>query len=938
MAGSHSAFSSTTATIDQTEVYVISYNMHGYNQGVTALKLLIESKHPDVIMLQEHWLTPTNLYKFSQDFSGYTPFGCSAMDNVVSSGPLIGRPFGGVMLLLKNELMYVSECIHTSERFIVFKVGDLLLFNVYLPCVGTDDRSLICSNILMEISSWRQQYPLCGCVIGGDFNTDLDFGCNISNMINRFLVDNQFLRCASTDCLPYTFNNEARNYFSNIDYFVYNNVSVRNFTVIEPDINFSDHLPISIVCTVSITIPNQGRHRQNESVEHLRWDRADLLVYYNITQGYLQPILDELLELERSSFDAAHMKIVDLIYERVVALLKQCADNCVPKQKKNFFKFWWSQELDCLKAQAIDSNNLWQAAGRPRSGAIYSKRNSDRRAYRLAIRRAEANTKDRYSNELHDLLLAKDGTKFWKCWNAKFEKKMGAPTKVNGFLDPDLIADSFVRHFKAVCTDERNEVSSNLRTMYNNRRHNYVGAPFDNTYLVDAELVEQMIGNMHRGKAAGLDGLTAEHLIFCHSLLPCILAKLFNLFIRYGHVPAAFGISYTVPLLKGSSSSYSKNLTTDDFRGISISPVISKLFEHCVLRRFESYFVTSDNQFGFKKQTGCSHAIFTVRSVINHYTAHGSTVNLCAVDISKAFDRMNHFGLFCTLMDRLLPVNILQLLEDWFAKCFTCVKWNSVTSCFFQLTRGIRQGGVLSPYLFAVYVDNVITTVEHKRLGCLYKSVCVSIIMYADDIVLLSPSVTALQELLHVCEGVLQNLDLFINPKKSVCMRIGPRYNMSCYDIVSSNGCALQWVESVRYLGVYFVKARQFKCRYDRATASFYRAFNAVFGKIGRSSSEEVVLQLINSKCMPCLLYALEACPINKTQERSLEFTINRVLMKIFRTVSVDVIRECRLWFGIPDIKVLVVNRKKKFLMKYANSANGLCQLFGIGALSEYYS
>jgi len=87
-------------------------------------------------------------------------------------------------------------------------------------------------------------------------------------------------------------------------------------------------------------------------------------------------------------------------------------------------------------------------------------------------------------------------------------------------------------------------------------------------------------------------------------------------------------------------------------------------------------------------------------------------------------------------------------------------------------------------------------------------------------------------------------------------MRIGPRYNMPCYDIVSSNGCALQWVESVRYLRVYFVKARQFKCRYDRATASFYRAFNAVFSNIGRSSSEEVVLQLINCKCMPCLLYA----------------------------------------------------------------------------------
>ena len=99
----------------------------------------------------------------------------------------------------------------------------------------------------------------------------------------------------------------------------------------------------------------------------------------------------------------------------------------------------WSQELGCLKAQAIDCNNLWRAAGRPRSGDIYSKRNSDERACRLAIRRAEVDTKDRYSNELHDLLLSKDNKKFWKCWNAKFEKKIGAPTKVNGFLDPDSI-------------------------------------------------------------------------------------------------------------------------------------------------------------------------------------------------------------------------------------------------------------------------------------------------------------------------------------------------------------------------------------------------------------------------------------------------------------------------------------------------------------------
>ena len=247
---------------------------------------------------------------------------------------------------------------------------------------------------------------------------------------------------------------------------------------------------------------------------------------------------------------------------------------------------------------------------------------------------------------------------------------------------------------------------------------------------------------------------------------------------------------------------------------------------------------------------------------------------------------------------------------------------------------------MLSPYLFAVYVDNAITTVEHKRIGCYYKSVSVSIIMYADDIVLLSPSVTALQQLLLVCEEALENLNLFVNRKKSVCMRIGAggRYNVSCFNIVSYSGCALPWVESIRYLGVHFVKARQFTCRYDHAVASFFRAFNAIFGKTGRSASEEVVLQLITSKCVPCLLYALEACPTNKIQEKSFEFAINRVLMKIFRTVSLDVIMDCRLCFGIRDINALIVDRKKKFLLKYANPVNGLCQLFGGCARLEYNS
>jgi hypothetical protein len=69
-------------------------------------------------------------------------------------------------------------------------------------------------------------------------------------------------------------------------------------------------------------------------------------------------------------------------------------------------------------------------------------------------------------------------------------------------------------------------------------------------HLFDAELVEEKISELKRGKAAGLDGITAEHLQYCHHLLPCILAKFFNMIIHHGYVPKAFGLSYS-PHTKG---------------------------------------------------------------------------------------------------------------------------------------------------------------------------------------------------------------------------------------------------------------------------------------------------------------------------------------------------------------------------------------------------
>ena len=123
-----------------------------------------------------------------------------------------------------------------------------------------------------------------------------------------------------------------------------------------------------------------------------------------------------------------------------------------------------------------------------------------------------------------------------------------------------------------------NEVqSSRLRSMFRTRRQDYVGSPFLDEYMFDVELDETVFQQMKRGKAAGLDELTVEHLVNSHPVLVAIISRFFNSIISAAYVPYGFRLSYTVPLPKEEQSH--KGNSVDSSRAISISPVISKIFE-----------------------------------------------------------------------------------------------------------------------------------------------------------------------------------------------------------------------------------------------------------------------------------------------------------------------------------------------------------------------
>ena len=172
----------------------------------------------------------------------------------------------------------------------------------------------------------------------------------------------------------------------------------------------------------------------------------------------------------------------------------------------------------------------------------------------------------------------------------------------------------------------------------------------------------------------------------------CLLQTVEQLNMTHSFVPESFAIGVITPIIKDKRGDIT---AADNYRPITLSSIISKIFEYMLLHDMSVFMPSDDLQFGFKPHVGCPNAIFLLRRVIDYFTDKQSNVYVPSLDASKAFDRINHFKLFSTLIQHKLPYYFINIIVNWYSRLSVCVRWNISYSSELRVLSGVRQGGIL---------------------------------------------------------------------------------------------------------------------------------------------------------------------------------------------------------------------------------------------------
>lgn len=391
--------------------------------------------------------------------------------------------------------------------------------------------------------------------------------------------------------------------------------------------------------------------------------------------------------------------------------------------------------------------------------------------------------------------------------------------------------------------------------------------------------VRKLLQNLNSQKATGSDGIPASLLKSCCDLLAPSLSLVFNRSLSEGYVPSAMKHANITPLFKGGDSK-----TPTNYRPVSLLSIVSKILERVVHNQLSAYLQNFNlyprNQFGFRKQHSTEDALVHVTEEFRRSKDVGNSSGAVLVDLSKAFDKVQHQTLICDLFNLGISGPVLNWFISYLSGRKQRVKFGNCHSNQFCCTSGVPQGSVLGPLLFVLYVRDVASEIDVYN---------VHTAQFADDILLYKSrkDVPTLQSNLssavtHLSKW-LASRNLVLNDRKTQVLFIPATTTMPRTLSVHCSGVLLQQVDSAKYLGAYIDSDLKCNNMVDYIIKKAAPKIAVLF-RNRHCLSLQCRIVFLHSVILPDFFYAsnMFAATISSSQLQRLERLLKRAVRAVF--------------------------------------------------------
>ena len=700
-----------------------------------------------------------------------------------------------------------------------------------------------------------------------------------------------------------TFYHASGDNQAEIDYILKNNsaVSISDSTRVDGThpLNVSDHVTVSTTLSISSNIIN----RKEVYLPRPNWDDCDVQIYVDSIQRQICEKYTETQDQElalcfiKDTLDrAAQVSIPKYIPGKVVKKnMKKAFSQDIKIAVKGSKKAWWE----------------WKLVGSPSSLShpLTIKMKQAKRKLRSEQRKAAA---IKHQNELDQIMHAKsnDDKMFFKLINRQ-RSTSNSNTNcliVDGEkLTGEEIIDGWATHFQKLATPHLN---TKYDDQYLQQAKEFVDEIQTSLESRSCEIqpttgdeVLNAINKMKNNKAPDALGLTAEHFKLGGAHLLHVLTNFFNLILSQKCVLQKLKCGVITPVFKKGD-----NKVPDNYRGITVTPVLLKILEHILSSRHDPVLTSSQSglQSGFTRDKSSIMSALLITECQLEAKATKQKIILTTLDTRKAFDVVDHSILLQNLFLDGIQSPEWLILKDLYDQMTSVVKWDGRSSDDIQIMQGVRQGGVLSTQHYKRYNNPLLLDLEEKFNGAKIGNICIPHTTCADDLALLSHSTSEMSLMLNTVDKYSKTHRYDINPTKSATIVYNARPADPTPTLLLDDD-VIPDVSSTTHLGI--VRTKKGNLDVQTKIASGRKAAYALLGAglHGRSGmKQDIKAQIWRIFVTPRLVYGLEVLYCNKSDIKKLESFQSKMIKQIQHLPDRTANSATHALLGIPPVETQI--------------------------------